>query len=60
MLDLCNISLHDETAVADEQSHCDRNAASIPSDEISTFFFRSADIDKTTTRNIVKDGRGAE
>ena len=59
MLNLCNISLHHETAVADEQSHCDRNAASIPCDEISSFF-RPLDIDKNTTRNIVKDGRGAE
>ena len=59
MLNLCNISLHHETAVADEQSHCDRNAASFPRDEISTFS-RSVDIDKNTTRNIVKDGRGAE
>ena len=60
MLNLCNISLHDETAVADEQSHCDSNAPSIPGDEISTGFFRSVDIDKTITRNIVKDGQGAE
>ena len=36
---MCIIYLHhDETALADEQSHCDSNAASIPGDEISTVF----------------------